>query len=145
MSPSGSGKCPAPRAPVCPALPTPLHPSLPFWKIQLFPEAAAPPRSVHAPPAPAAGGPSLRRTGPHPGVGCGRGPSRARASPPLVLADFSAETQVWGKLGPLWPCCNLQRARGEVCPRPWKPPAPQSPPATPRGHEFLGNGPDRHS
>lgn len=69
MSPPGSGKYLAPRAPGCPALPTPPHPSLPFWKTLLFPEAAAPRSSVHAPPAAAAGGPSLGRTGPHPGVG----------------------------------------------------------------------------
>lgn len=100
MSPSGSGKCPAPCAPVCPALPTPPHPSLPFWKTQLFAEAATPPSSVHAPPVPAAGGPSLGRTGPHPGVGCGRGPSRARASPPTSCRLFCGDVGL-GKLGPL--------------------------------------------
>lgn len=109
MSPSGSGKCPAPRAPVCPALPTPPHPSLPFWKTQLFAEAATPPSSVHAPPVPAAGGPSLGRTGPHPGVGCGRGPSRARASPPTSCRLFCGDAGL-GKVGP--PLAMLQLTPG---------------------------------
>lgn len=140
VSPPGSGECPPPRAPGCldrDAQPTPLHP---FHKKVLFPRpqlgsAASTPRKLQ------------RREGRAPGRGGGprggRGPSRARASPQL-LADFSAETQVWGKLGPLWPCCNLHPAGRGVSLR-VGPLAPHSPPDTLRCHEFLGKGADRHS
>lgn len=89
-------------------------------------------------------GPSLRRTGPHPGVGCGKGTLAGSSVPPLGSCRLFCGDAGLGKLGPLWPCCNLQRARGGVSP-PVEAAGPQSPPATPRGHEFLGNGPDRHS
>lgn len=70
------------------------------------------------------------------------GPSRGWEYP--LLTDFSEETRVWGKLGPLWLCCNLHRAGRGVSSR-VEALAPHSPPDTPRCHEFLGKGPDRHS
>ena len=78
--------------------------------------------------------------------GGGGGPSRARACPSNFLQTFCGDAGL-GRVGPPPAVLQLNTGRvgGGVCPRAWTPPAPHAPPATPRCHELLGDGPDRHS
>lgn len=134
MSPATRPRVPGPRCLT--------HPAPPLLQEGALPESRSSAQRRPRPASSSGGRGALRGGEGDPGaVGVPHGPGR----PPQLLADFSAETQVWGKLGPLWPCCNYLHPAGRGVSLRVGPLAPHSPPDTLRCHEFLGKGADRHS